>query len=97
MTNKLHPLASKITKSQLVEIVYPVVVIPRVLLLLSDTQSEMVYQHAMKVITMCVYHMYMYIERCNFKERDQNKVHKYLVLQYTMYCIQYTLCMLKNM
>ncbi len=74
MTSKLHPLASKITKSQLVEIVDPVVVIPRVLLLLSDTQSEMVYQHAMKVITnlQCVYHVY--IESCNSKERDQGKV-----------------------
>ena len=57
VANKFHPLSSKITKSQLVKIVDPVVVIPRVLLLLSDTQSEMVYQHAMKVITITVYTM----------------------------------------
>ena len=49
VTNKLHSLSSVITKSQLVEIVEPVVVLPKVLMLLSDKKSEQVYQHTMKV------------------------------------------------
>ena len=48
-TGELYPLTTPITKSQLVEIFDPVTVVPKVLMLLRDTQSEHYYQHTLKV------------------------------------------------